>query len=65
MSDHNHYNNYRDDNFNLNEANGYTLLLQVETGSFSYAVADEDRMIACGQNYSLQEFEQPGKLNDL
>lgn len=65
MSDHNHYNHYRDDNFNVNQAKEYTLLLQVETGSFSYAVANENRLIACGQHCSLQEFEQPGELNDL
>jgi hypothetical protein len=62
MSDNN---NYTDNNFNLHQAYSYTLLLQVEATSFSYAVVNDNRLLVSAQNCDLQELVQPQALNDL
>jgi len=63
MSDHN--NNYNDNSFNLAQAYSYTLLLQVETTSFSYAVVHQNRLLVSSQNCDLQELSNPNQLSDL
>jgi len=62
MSDNN---NYTDNNFNLYQAYSYTLLLQVEATSFSYAVVNDNRLLVSAQNCDLQELMQPLALYDL
>jgi len=62
MSDNN---NYTDNNFNLYQAYSYTLLLQVEATSFSYAVVNDNRLLVSAQNCDLQELAQPRALHDL
>jgi hypothetical protein len=62
MSDNN---NYTDNNFNLYQAYSYTLLLQVEATSFSYAVVNDSRLLVSAQNCDLQELAHPMALNDL
>jgi len=58
-------NNYTDNAFNLYQAYSYTLLLQVEASSFSYAVVNNNRLLVSAQNCDLQELVQPMALNDL
>lgn len=62
MSDNN---NYTDTNFNLYQAYSYTLLLQVEATSFSYAVVNDTHLLVSAQNCDLKELTQPMALNDL
>lgn len=62
MSDNN---NYTDNSFNLYQAYSYTLLLQVESTSFSYAVVNDNHLLVSAQNCDLQELLQPRALNDL
>jgi len=62
MSDNN---NYTDNSFNLYQAYSYTLLLQVEPTSFSYAVVNDNHLLVSAQNCDLQELSQPRALNDL
>lgn len=63
MSDHN--NNYHDDNFNLYQAYSYTLLIQLEATSFSYAVVYKNRLLVLAQNRDLQELTDRSQLTDL
>jgi hypothetical protein len=65
MSDDNNHNNYHDNNFNLNEAPGYTLLLQVGATSFDYAVVHENRLLVYVQNTSIEELTNPKHLKSL
>lgn len=58
-------NNYTDNNFNLHQAYNYTLLLQVEATSFSYAVVNDTSLLASSQNCDLGELIQPLALHDL
>lgn len=62
MSDNN---NYTDNSFNLYQAYSYTLLLQVEPASFSYAVVNDNHLLVSAQNCDLQELAQPLALSDL
>lgn len=65
MSEENDHNNYHDNNFNLNEAPGYALLLQVRAASFDYAIIGENRLLAYVQNTSIDEFVNPKHLKSL
>ena len=58
-------NNYTDNTFNLYQAYSYTLLLQVEPTSFSYAVVNDNHLLVSAQNCDLQELFQPMALSDL
>ena len=58
-------NNYTDNTFNLHLAYSYTLLLQVESTSFNYAVVNDSHVLVSAQNCELQELFQPMALNDL
>ncbi|MCR8560067.1 DUF3822 family protein [Mucilaginibacter sp. BJC16-A38] len=62
MSDNN---NYTDNNFNLYQAYSYTLLLQLEATSFSYAVVTDSHLLVSAQNCALEELVQPRALHDL
>jgi hypothetical protein len=65
MSEENNHNNYHDNNFNLNEAPGYTLVLQVRPASFDYAVVDENRLLLYVQNTAIEELVSPKYLKSL
>ncbi|HVW97480.1 MAG TPA: DUF3822 family protein [Mucilaginibacter sp.] len=58
-------NNYTDNSFNLYLAYSYTLLLQIEPSSFSYAVISGNNLLVSAQNCDLQELIQPMALNEL
>jgi hypothetical protein len=63
MSEHNY--NYHDDNFSLDKAEGYTLLIQIEKAAFTYAIADENKLVAWAENHPLDELTDPQELLDL
>ena len=63
MSEHNY--NYHDDNFSLDKAQGYTLLIQIDKTSFSYAVSDQNKLIALADKHPLDELSDPQELLDL
>ena len=63
MSENN--NNYTDNTFNLYQAYSYTLLLQVEASSFSYAVVHNNRLLISAQNCDIDELAHPKQLSDL
>jgi hypothetical protein len=53
---------YRDSTLNFNEAGNYTLLLQVNTQGFDYAVVDHGTLVACETNCKLEELTKPDQL---
>lgn len=57
--------NYSDDSFSPYQAYSYTLLLQVEASSFSYAVIHKNRLLITAQNCVLNELAHPKQLSDL
>jgi len=63
MSDFN--NNYTDNSFNLYQAYSYTLLLQVEVNTFSYAVVHQNRLLVSAQNCDIDELLYPKQLSEL
>jgi hypothetical protein len=63
MSEYNY--NYHDDNFSLNEAERYNLLIQIDKVSFSYAITDQDKLMACADMHPLDELSNPQELLDL
>jgi hypothetical protein len=65
MSEENDHNNYHDNNFNLNEAPGYALLLQVTAASFDYAIIGENKLLVYVQNTSIDELVNPKYLKSL
>ncbi|HWZ13791.1 MAG TPA: DUF3822 family protein [Mucilaginibacter sp.] len=65
MSEENNHNNYHDNNFNLNEAPGYALLLQVRAASFDYAVVNDGRLLLYVQNTAIDELANPKYLKSL
>jgi len=48
---------YRDPSFNLNQAYDYTLLMQIDASSFSYAITFEKQLLAWGTNCNLNELD--------
>jgi hypothetical protein len=58
-------NNYTDDSFSLYQAYSYTLLLQVDSTSFSYAVVHQNRLLVSAQNCDLDELAHPKQLSEL
>ncbi len=65
MSEDNNHNNYHDSNFNLNEASGYTLLIQAQAATFDYAIVDETRLLVYVQNSPVDELTNPKHLKSL
>ncbi|HZY38130.1 MAG TPA: DUF3822 family protein [Mucilaginibacter sp.] len=63
MYDHN--NNYTDNSFNLYQAYSYSLLLQVDLNSFSYAFVHQKRLLVYAQNCDLDELAHPKKLSEI
>nr|WP_294942050.1 DUF3822 family protein [uncultured Mucilaginibacter sp.] len=61
MSEHNY--KYTDEQLNLTEATNYNLLLQVDPHSFSYAIADERKLLAWAENCPLTELTNPQELH--
>ncbi|RYU92545.1 DUF3822 family protein [Mucilaginibacter terrigena] len=63
MSEHRHY--YTSDDLSLTQAHSYTLLLQVDENSFSYAVTSGKQLLAWAENYALDELRDPQQLRDV
>ncbi|WP_413668097.1 DUF3822 family protein [Mucilaginibacter sp. Mucisp86] len=63
MNEHNY--TYHDDNFSLDRTEDYTLLIQVEDKSFSYAISNNGTLIAWAENYPFDELSDPQELLDL
>ncbi|NHA03664.1 DUF3822 family protein [Mucilaginibacter sp. HC2] len=63
MSEYNY--NYHDDNFSLDEAERYNLLIQIDKATFSYAITDQDKLVACADMHPLDELSNPQELLDL
>lgn len=63
MNEHNY--TYHDDNFSLDKTEDYTLLIQVEDNSFSYAISNNGALIAWAENYPFDELSDPQELLDL
>lgn len=63
MNEHNY--TYHDDNFSLDKTEDYTLLIQVEDNSFSYAISNNEALIAWAENYPFDELSDPQELLDL
>ena len=63
MDDHN--NNYTDNSFNLYQAYSYSLLLQVDLTSFSYAFVHQNRLLVYAQNCDLDELAHPKQLSEI
>jgi hypothetical protein len=63
MDDHN--NNYTDNSFNLYQAYSYSLLLQVDLSSFSYAFVHQNRLLVYAQNCALDELAHPKQLSEI
>jgi hypothetical protein len=59
------YNNNTDSSFNLYQAYSYTLLIQVEPASFSYAVVHDNRLLTFNLDCDLDELAHPKLLTDL
>jgi hypothetical protein len=55
---------FRDPSFNLNQAYYYTLLIQVDAMSFSYAITYKKQLIAWDTNCSINELSDPQELAD-
>ena len=54
-----------DTNFSLYHTYSYTLLLQVEATTFSYAVAQDSRLLVSAQNVAISELITPNQLSDI
>ncbi|AYL94983.1 DUF3822 family protein [Mucilaginibacter celer] len=63
MSEHNY--TYHDDSFSLDKTESYTLLIQVEANTFSYAISNNGHLIAWAENHPLDELSDPQELLDL
>ncbi|MFD2872094.1 DUF3822 family protein [Mucilaginibacter ximonensis] len=53
---------FRDPSFNLNQAYYYTLLIQIDGKSFSYAITYKEDVVAWGSNCNLAELSDPQEL---
>lgn len=53
---------YRDPSFNLNQAHSYTLLIQIDAVSFSYAITYNQKLLAWDTNCRLDELSDPQEL---
>ena len=56
---------FRDPSFNIDRSPYFTLLIQVNKDSFSYAVINDKQLIASGSNLNLSELENPIELMDV
>jgi len=57
---------YRAENLNIYQLNSnYTLLLQIYPDSFSYAVTDQNHLVALATNVNPNELNEPSAAHDL
>ena len=63
MSENKHL--YTSNDLSLNQAHSYTLLLQVDSDSFNYAVVMNKQLLAWGENFDLEELRDPQQLRDV
>jgi hypothetical protein len=54
-----HIYTYRNNTFNINQADDYTLLLQIDADLFSYAIIHDKQLLALDINCSLNELTDP------
>ena len=54
-----------DNNFSLYHTYSYTLLLQVEAATFSYAVVQDNQLLVSAQNIAISELITPNQLSDI
>ncbi|MBE9586821.1 DUF3822 family protein [Mucilaginibacter sp. JRF] len=57
--------NYHDEAFGLDAAADYTLLVQLHSNSFTYAVTAGDKLLVCESGHPLDELSAPEELTDL
>jgi hypothetical protein len=55
---------FRNPSFNINQAYYYTLLIQISSGSFSYAITYKEQLLAWDTNCNLAELSEPQELSD-
>ena len=63
MSEHRHL--YTSNDFSLNQAHNYTLLVQADARYFSYAVIFEDQLLMWAENYPLNELKEQQLLGHV
>jgi hypothetical protein len=63
MSEHRHL--YTSNDFSVNQAHNYTLLIQADVRSFSYAVIFEDQLLMWAENHPLSELTEQRLLGDV
>ncbi|MBK0378938.1 DUF3822 family protein [Mucilaginibacter segetis] len=63
MSEHSF--KYTDEELNLDQAHHYTLLLQLNAQSFSYAIIFEKKLLAWAENCPPEELKNPQEYKDI
>ncbi|MFA6086616.1 DUF3822 family protein [Mucilaginibacter sp.] len=63
MSKHRHY--FTDESLNLNQANSYNLLLQINANSFNYAITFNKLLLSWVEDYPLDELKDLQALQDI
>lgn len=63
MSEQN--NQYRDSALNLDQAYYYTLLLLIDSTTFSYAISYRNKVLGFGEGYDVSELKSPAALRDV
>jgi hypothetical protein len=63
MSEHRHQ--YTSNDFSLNQAHNYTLLVQADARFFSYAITFEDQLLLWAENYPVTELKDQQLLGDI
>ncbi|MFD0793675.1 DUF3822 family protein [Mucilaginibacter litoreus] len=56
---------YTSHDFSFNQADSYTLLLQLNATAFSYAVINDKQLLAWGENFNTDELKNPEKLSNI
>ncbi|WP_374951176.1 DUF3822 family protein [Mucilaginibacter sp.] len=63
MSEQKHQ--FTHDSFSLSRASSYNLLLQINAGSFNYAICADKQLLAWAENFPLEELKNPQNLRDV
>ena len=58
-------NHYQENSFEISQSPNYTLLIQFEVKSFTYAIVFNKKLMAYGENYPIYLLDEPGELADL
>jgi len=58
-------NQYQEYSFEISQSANYTLIIQLEVKSFTYAVVYNNKLMAFGQNYPIYQLDEPGNLTDI